>query len=76
MLRRLALKNFKSFADEQVTLAPFTLLVGANASGKSNFLDALRFLHGIAQGWPIRDVVAGRFDGSTKVWQGIRGWYW
>ncbi|MCC7061970.1 MAG: AAA family ATPase [Planctomycetes bacterium] len=73
MLRRLALKNFKSFADEQVTLAPFTLLVGANASGKSNFLDALRFLHGIAQGWPIRDVVAGRFEGSTKVWQGIRG---
>lgn len=73
MLRRLALKNFKSFADEQATLAPFTLLVGANASGKSNFVDALRFLHGMAQGWPIRDVVAGRFEGSTRVWQGIRG---
>jgi len=73
MLRHLALKNFKSFVDERATLAPFTLLVGANASGKSNFFDALRFLHGMAQGWSVRDVVGGRFEGSTKVWPGVRG---
>ena len=41
MLRRLRLVDFKSFADEAVELAPLTLLVGANASGKSNCLDAL-----------------------------------
>ncbi len=44
MLERLRLTDFKSFVDEEAELAPLTLLVGANASGKSNFLDALRFL--------------------------------
>jgi energy-coupling factor transporter ATP-binding protein EcfA2 len=73
MLRSLALQNFKSFADESVDMAPFTLLVGANGSGKSNFLDALRFLHGLAHGWPIGDVVRGRDEGSVRVWDGIRG---
>ncbi|MBM4062235.1 MAG: hypothetical protein FJ265_14230 [Planctomycetes bacterium] len=73
MLRHLALRNFKGFADAEAPIAPFTLLVGANATGKSNLLDALRFLHGIAQGWPVRDVAAGRFEGTTRVWPGIRG---
>src|SRR5580692_4355524 len=44
MLERLRLTDFKSFVDEEAELSPLTLLVGANASGKSNFLDALRFL--------------------------------
>jgi predicted ATPase len=43
MLERIRLTDWKSFVDEQVELAPLTLLVGANASGKSNFLDAIRF---------------------------------
>lgn len=73
MLQHLQLTNFKSFVDERAAIAPFTLLVGANASGKSNFVDALRFLHGMAQGWPVRDVVSGRTEASTKVWSGIRG---
>lgn len=73
VLQEVSLDNFKSFAHETARIAPFTLLLGANASGKSNFVDALRFLHGMAQGWPIRDVVSGRSEASTKVWQGIRG---
>lgn len=73
MLQSVTLRDFKSFVDERARIAPFTLLVGANATGKSNFLDALRLLHGMAQGWSVRDVVAGRFEGSTKVWPGIRG---
>ena len=32
------MKNFKSFADAEVKLAPVTVLVGANGSGKSNLL--------------------------------------
>ena len=73
MLRHIVLDNFKSFAHAEATIAPFTLLVGANGSGKSNFLDALRFLHGIAQGWPIGDVVGGHVEGGTRMWNGIRG---
>ncbi len=43
-LKRVGLRNYKSIAECDVTLGPFTLLVGRNGSGKSNFLDALRFV--------------------------------
>ena len=39
--------TLKNFADETLRLGPFTVIVGANASGKSNIRDAFRFLHGI-----------------------------
>jgi AAA15 family ATPase/GTPase len=42
MMTRLRLKNFKRFADATLDMGPFSLLVGANASGKSNLRDALR----------------------------------
>ena len=44
MITSLRLKNFKNFADETLKLGPFTVIVGANASGKSNIRDAFRFL--------------------------------
>src|ERR1700723_1390963 len=43
-LTRVVLKNYKSIGDCDVTLHPLTFLVGRNGSGKSNFLDALRFV--------------------------------
>ena len=42
-LARVRLKNYKSVASCDVALGRFTLLVGRNGSGKSNFLDALAF---------------------------------
>ncbi len=43
-LTRVLLKNYKSIAACDVQLQPLTFLVGRNGSGKSNFLDALRFV--------------------------------
>lgn len=43
-LRRVRIRGYKSIAFCDVELAPLTVLVGRNASGKSNFLDALAFL--------------------------------
>ncbi|WP_309891792.1 ATP-binding protein [Archangium sp.] len=69
MLTSLRLRNFKSFADAHAPFGPLTLLVGANASGKSNVLDALRLLRGLgAEGLPLEQVLAG-----TAGWTGIRG---
>ena len=42
MITRIEIDGFKSFADFSLGVPPFLLLVGANASGKSNLLDALR----------------------------------
>jgi predicted ATPase len=41
MWQRVSLRNYRSIEKADVVLAPFTVLVGANGSGKSNFADAL-----------------------------------
>ena len=43
-ITRVILKNYKSIAACDVRLDPLTFIVGRNGSGKSNFLDALRFV--------------------------------
>ncbi|HYT87161.1 MAG TPA: AAA family ATPase [Gemmataceae bacterium] len=43
-LRRVRIRGYKSIAFCDVSLQPLTIFVGRNASGKSNFLDALAFL--------------------------------
>src|SRR3954452_12897402 len=43
-LRRVRIRGYKSIAFCDVTLEPLTIFVGRNATGKSNFLDALAFL--------------------------------
>jgi predicted ATPase len=43
-ITRVVLKNYKSIAACDVRLHPLTFLVGRNGAGKSNFLDAMRFV--------------------------------
>ncbi|HUE73911.1 MAG TPA: AAA family ATPase [Pirellulaceae bacterium] len=43
-LRRVKIRHYKSIGHCAVDLGPVTMLVGRNGSGKSNFLDALRFI--------------------------------
>lgn len=75
MLKRIRLIDVKSFVDEEVELAPLTLLVGANASGKSNFLDALWFLHGLTFGLDLDEVLDGEEPAhrNGEPWPGLRG---
>lgn len=50
MFYSISIENFKSYKDATLRLSPLTVLIGANASGKSNALEALRLLSWIAQG--------------------------
>jgi len=50
MLKSVSFKNFKSYAQTQLPLAGLTVLLGANASGKSNAIEALRLLAWLAEG--------------------------
>lgn len=43
-LSQVRIRNYKSIGTCKVDLRRFTILVGRNGSGKSNFLDALRFV--------------------------------
>lgn len=60
-LTRLELRNWRNFQHAELDLEPRTFLVGPNAAGKSNLLDAIRFLHDIvAVGGGFEDAVARR----------------
>ena len=59
-ITKLTVENFKSFDKLEVELRPFNIIVGTNASGKSNFLDVFRFL---------RDIEASTLESAI----GIRG---
>lgn len=56
MITAFQLKNFRSYQEGSLPLAPLTLLIGANASGKSNALEALHILSRMARGQYLQDV--------------------
>jgi predicted ATPase len=77
-LSSLKLDDWKSFgsgpdASNVVRLAPVTVLIGPNASGKSNVLDALRFLQGAALDYSLGEILRGHIEGQREIWPGIRG---
>lgn len=61
-VRSVELRNYKSIARCSVELRPLTLLVGRNASGKSNFLDSVRF---------VRDAVEHSLDYALRARGGL-----
>lgn len=65
--RSLRLHNWKNFARVEVSLQNRVFLVGPNASGKSNFLDVLRFLRDVASpGGGLQEAV-GRRGGVSLI---------
>jgi predicted ATPase len=50
VLLSISLTNFKSYQEDgTLPLAPLSLLIGANASGKSNAIEGIRFLSWLAK---------------------------
>jgi energy-coupling factor transporter ATP-binding protein EcfA2 len=74
VIKSLHIENFKSLRDVNLELGALNLFIGANASGKSNFFDALRVLQGIGYGFTISEILDGKPKGSGSVeWDVIRG---
>jgi predicted ATPase len=66
-ITHLRLENWRNFRTVDVSLRDRSFLVGPNASGKSNFLDALRFLRDLATvGGGFEKAVAQR-DGVSRL---------
>ena len=67
IIQRIILFNWKNFHDVDVNLTERCFVIGANAAGKSNFIDALRFLRDIAkQSGGLQEAVDIR-GGLTKI---------
>ncbi|MEB3339912.1 AAA family ATPase [Okeania sp.] len=57
MLKQITLENWKSFRHAKLYIDPLTVLIGTNASGKSNVVDALDFLNSIMQGASVETLL-------------------
>ena len=74
MIERIRIENFKSFKRVDLKLGRMNLFIGTNASGKSNFFDALRLLRGIAEGSPVPQLFEGGVGtNGGEVRRRIRG---
>lgn len=56
MIRKISIKNFKSYKSAEMPLSTLTFFIGANASGKSNALEAIRLLSRLAKGTRLDDI--------------------
>ena len=68
-ISRIRVKNWRNFRDAEVDgIAEVVYLLGPNASGKSNLLDALRFLRDVAKskGGGLQEAVDSR-GGLSKI---------
>ena len=50
MIRRIAIQGYKSLQDADLRLEPLTIVIGPNAAGKSNLLDAIGLLSRTVEG--------------------------
>lgn len=72
MIKELSLKNWKSFETTTLFIDPLNVLIGTNASGKSNILDAFLFLYRLAWGKQILSSVNG--DSELSAIRGGLDW--
>lgn len=67
MLTAITLHDFKSYRNATLPLAPLTVLIGANASGKSNAIEGMRLLTWLAQGQRLSAIQYAVQNGDRVV---------
>ena len=72
MITELHLENWKSYEKSSLQIDPITVLIGTNASGKSNALDAFVLLNRIASGAMLTSALQG--DGALAPMRGGVDW--
>lgn len=67
-IKYIHVKNFKSFDDEIINLDKLNIILGANASGKSNLISIFRFITNIIQ-YGLDDAISllGGIDYTTNA---------
>lgn len=78
MLTRIKISGYKSLKEVEVNLSPLSLLIGPNAAGKSNFLDALQLLSKLVTSKTLKDAFDPPYRGKplesfTFAGEGISG---
>lgn len=84
MIERLYVDNFKSLNEFEITLSPFTVIVGNNTAGKSSVLQVIEFLMNTVRedfnvilerrGWKVGDVKSKLYSKPKIYIQCDIGW--
>ena len=72
MITQLVLENWKSYESSTLQIDPLTVIIGTNASGKSNALDAFSLLNRVATGAMLTSALQG--DGALAALRGGVEW--
>jgi predicted ATPase len=64
MIKRIRIENFRSLVDVTVDLEPLTVLIGRSGTGKSNFVEAIRFLRDSLN---VRSMAAHTLGGIHRL---------
>lgn len=57
LIKHLHIENFKSYKVQDIELNNFSIIIGSNAAGKSNIIDAFRFISNIVE-YGISDAIS------------------
>lgn len=74
-IKRIKIKNFKSFRDVDINLNKFNIIVGKNGTGKTNFIECFKFLKNLITSqrrpfiphidwWSFRNIV---WNGNDNI---------
>jgi predicted ATPase len=73
-IEKIRLRNILSFGDkgEEIELQPLNVLIGQNASGKSNFIDIFKLLRSLPQDKGLVKFISKNGGISEWIWKGNR----
>jgi predicted ATPase len=73
LIEKIRLRNILSFGDkgEEITLEPLNIIIGQNASGKSNLVDVVKLLRSLPQDKGLVNFISKNGGISEWIWKGI-----
>ncbi len=72
LIEKIKLRNILSFGDkgEEITLEPLNIIIGQNASGKSNLVDVIKLLRSLPQDKGLSNFISKSGGVSEWLWKG------
>ncbi len=74
LIEKIRLRNILSFGDkgEEITLEPLNIIIGQNASGKSNLIDVIKLLRSLPRDKGLANFISRSGGLNEWIWKGVK----